>query len=156
MFRSLLAVAALALAFVSMPSSAQVWPPGLTLPTPALAELAHLQLSPAQRMELLQILVRARALQSQIRADQEALLADATLELGDESPDLRALAAAQEVITDQRILAIRALRDELLDFHESLSPAQQAEVQAWLLRQIGRIEQAKSAIALLRDLLANH
>lgn len=157
MYRSLLAAAVLALAFVSMPLSAQVvWPPGLPVPATALAELAHLQLSPAQRMELLQIMIRARALQTQIRADQEALLADATVELGGESPDLRALAVAQEAITDQRIAALRALRDELLDFYEGLSPTQQTEVHNWLLRQIGRIEQTKNAIALLRDLLANH
>ncbi len=157
MFRSLLATATLALAFVSMPAAAQVvWPPGLPVPPAALAELAQLQLSPAQRMELLQIMIRARALQTQVRADQEALLADATLELGAESPDLRALAEAQEAITDQRIAALRALRDELLDFYDGLSPAQQAEVHAWLLRQIGRIEQTKNAFALLRDVLANH
>lgn len=157
MFRSLFAATALALAFVSMPLSAQVvWPPGLTVPATALAELAHLQLSPAQRMELMQIMIRARALRTQVRADQEALLAEATLELGGESPDLRALAVAQEAITDQRIAALRALRDELLDFYEGLSPTQQTEVHAWLLRQIGRIEQTKNAIALLRDLLANH
>lgn len=155
MLKPLALSAVLALCFVPTPADAQFGPPSLPLPPAALAELGKLQLSPAQKIELLQMLTRARALQMQIRADQDALLARAAGELATPQPDLVRLAAEQEAITDARLGAVRQLRDELLQFYARLDATQQAEVHAWLLRQIGRIEQAKGAFATLREVLVN-
>lgn len=156
MFRPFALSAALALCLGSTPAHAQLGPSGLPLPSASLAELADIQLTPAQRGELLLILTRARAAQLQLRADQEAMLARAEQELSGEAPNLMQLAAEQEALTDARLASIRQLRDELLAFYAQLTPAQQAQVHSWLVRQIGRIERAKSAFATLRELLADH
>lgn len=155
MFKPFALTAALALCLAATPADAQFGPPGLPLPAAALAELGQLQLSPTQRIELLQILTRARALQLQLRADQEALLGRAASELAAPAPDLLRLAAEQEALTDSRLAAVRQLRDDLLGFHGQLDARQQAEVHDWLLRQIARIERARGAFESLREFLVN-
>ena len=155
MLRPFALSAALAMSLAITPAQAQMAPlPGLPIPPSAWAELSAIQLTAAQRMELLQILVRARTTQTQLRAEQDALLLRAADELAGENPDLQQLAAEQEALTDARLASIRQLRDELLAFYETLSAEQQTAVHTWLLKQIGRIEQIKGAFVTLRDFLA--
>jgi len=157
MLRPFALSAALAMSLAITPAQAQMTPgAGLPVPAAALAELAQISLSPVQRMELMQILVRARGTQVALRAEQDALLLRAAEELGQPAPDLQQLAAEQETLTDARLASIRQLRDELLAFHDTLQPAQQAEVHAWLLKQIGRIERVRDAFQTLQEFIGHH
>ncbi|MCB1552641.1 MAG: periplasmic heavy metal sensor [Xanthomonadales bacterium] len=121
------------------------------LPQQALQELAALSLTPAQKLELMAIFLDARAGSEQLRTAQQDLAAQALTEMQAQQADLHALIAAQESLTDQRVAALRAVRDDLLGFYDDLSSSQQAEVQTWLARQLQRLLDLRTAIELIRD-----
>lgn len=121
------------------------------LPPQALQELAALSLTPAQKLELTAIFLDARAGTEQLRVAQQELAAQALTDMQTQQADLHALIAAQESLTDQRVAALRDLRDDLLGFYDDLSASQQAEVQAWLARQLQRLLDLRTAIELIRQ-----
>lgn len=155
MLRTAALAVALACMFPLSGAHAQFLPPAsLPLPPEALSELQKLQLTPSQRLHLLQLAARARAEAQRLRADQESMLAQAAAALEQQNADLHALAAQQQAITDARIAGLRQLRDELLSFYDSLDRSQQADVQRWLLVQLERIDRARAAFATLRSWFA--
>src|SRR5690606_25705157 len=103
-------------------------------------------LTPAQKLELTAIFLDARAGTEQLRVAQQELAAQALTDMQTQQANLHALIAAQESLTDQRVAALRDLRDDLLGFYDDLSASQQAEVQAWLARQLQRLLDLRTAI----------
>ena len=112
-----------------------------------LAELQSLNLSALQKQQLMGIAMAAKARQQSIAADQQALLEAAEAELSAGSADLIALTAQQQEITDRRIVAARATRDDLLAFYAGLNASQQAQVQTWLATTLTRIDAARALAA---------
>ncbi len=122
-----------------------------TVPPAVMAKVQQLDLTPAQRAELVELLIRAQALHVTVQADVDAYLGDAKRELARADGDLRTLASQRETLVELRIANARELRDELLNFYyEDLSPQQQATMRGFLLQRIARIERVRAAFATLR------
>ncbi|MBD8527841.1 Spy/CpxP family protein refolding chaperone [Pseudomarimonas arenosa] len=106
----------------------------------AMAELQQLNLSAVQKQQLVAIALDARNRQQAISVDQQALLDTAQPALESGQADLIALTVQQQAITDRRIDAARATRDQLLAFYTDLDPTQRQQVQAWMANAITRID----------------
>ena len=117
-----------------------------------MAELQSLDLSAAQKQQLMGIAMAAKARQQSIVADQQALLEVAETELSAGSADLIELTAQQQAITDRRIAAARTTRDDLLAFYAGLNTNQQTQVQTWLATALARIDAARTLAAMFEPL----
>ena len=154
--RILLTLAA-ALALHAAPTQAQAPPlPPVPFAYERMQVLAALDLTPAQTLQVLDIVADAAELRVDIQAGVDAALAAADRQLAGPDPDLAAMALASEAAVDARLADVRALRTRLLDFYEhSLDPTQQAVARELLRRRLQQVGRIGDALSELRAALAH-
>ncbi len=110
----------------------------------------ELGLDASQQAAWEQIQAQTLAFRKATLSSIAAELADTRVALANPGVDLRAIGADYQTIALTALMEQRQLRDQRLAFYDSLNPAQQAQVRAFLIEATEQAERALRAIAVLQ------
>lgn len=110
----------------------------------------ELGLDASQKAAWERIQAQTLAFRKAILSSIEAELADTKVALADPRADLRVISAEYQSIAVAAVMEQRNLREQRLAFYDSLNPAQQAQVRAYLIEAVEQAERALRAIEVLQ------